>query len=214
MEQIIFVHHVSIVCVIFNTDAYSIVLSIKWGIDNIIIGLIYGTFRSWSIPQPVELVLDHGHEIGCHGYDHSHEKAFDVMSFHEQAAELRKAKGVIETIAGTVRDFRASALRINESSIRALEETGFNTDSSIASQRFDGPLTFGSMRKLKWLAAIVFSYIGTTMRVSTLILRYMEKVLFANSIMTERPLVFLFHPNECLDANSNVYSQEIPDKNE
>jgi len=183
------------------------------------------------VPEAVDLVLDHGHDIGCHGYDHSHEKAFDVMSFQEQVAELRKAKDVIEAIAGTVRDFRAPALRINESTIRALEETGFNTDSSIASQRFDGPLTFGSKRKLKWLvaprfpyypsynsvvkkgdskileipiSALVFSYIGTTMRVSPVILRYLEKVLFVESIMTERPLVFLFHPNECLDANSNV----------
>ena len=184
------------------------------------------------IPEAVELVLDHGHDIGCHGYDHSHEKAFDEMSFQEQVEELKKAKSVIEAIAGTIHDFRAPALRINKHTIRALEETGFNTDSSIASQRFDGPLTFGSKKKLKWLvaprfpyflshdsvvkktgnskileipiAALVFSYIGTTMRVSPLILRYLEKVLFAESFMTDRPLVFLFHPNECLDANFNV----------
>ncbi len=183
------------------------------------------------VPEAVELVLDHGHEIGCHGYGHSHEQAFDVISFQEQVEELRKAKGVIEAIAGTIRDFRAPALRINESTIHALEETGFNTDSSIASQRFDGPFTFGSKRKLKWLvaprfpyypsynsvvkkgdskileipiSALIFSYIGTTMRVSPVILRCLEKVLFAESIMTERPLVFLFHPNECIDTNSNV----------
>ena len=183
------------------------------------------------VPEAVELVLDHGHDIGCHGYDHSYEKAFDVMSFQEQVTELRKAKDVIETITSTIHDFRAPALRINESTIRALEETGFNTDSSISSQRFDGPLTFGSKRKLKWLvaprfpyyasydsvvnkgdskilelpiSALVFSYIGTTMRVSPVILRYLEKILFAESIITHKPLVFLFHPNECLDAKSNV----------
>lgn len=183
------------------------------------------------VPEAVELVLDHGHDIGCHGYNHSHEEAFDVMSLKEQVAELRKAKCIIEAIAGTIHDFRAPALRINDSTIRALEETGFYTDSSIASQRFDGPFTFGSKKKLKWLvaprfpyflshdsvvkkgnskileipiSALVFSYIGTTMRVSPLILRYLEKVLFAESIMTDRPLVFLFHPNECLDANSSV----------
>jgi peptidoglycan/xylan/chitin deacetylase (PgdA/CDA1 family) len=185
-----------------------------------------------NVPEAVELVLDHGHDIGCHGYGHSHEKTFDVMSFQEQVAELQKAKSVIETIGGEIHDFRAPALRINEYTIRALEATGFNTDSSIASQRFDGPLTFGSKKKLKWLlaprfpynpsynsvvrkgdskilevpiSAFVFSYIGTTMRVSPVILRYLEKVLFAESIMTDRPLVFLFHPNECIDANSNAF---------
>lgn len=54
------------------------------------------------------------------------------------------------------------------------------------------------------ISALVFSYIGTTMRVSPVILRYLEKILFAESIMTHKPLVFLFHPNECLDAKSNV----------
>jgi len=69
------------------------------------------------VPEAVEFVLDHGHDIGCHGYDHSQEKAFDVMSFHEQVAELTKDKGVIGAIAGKVRDFRASTLRINELNI-------------------------------------------------------------------------------------------------
>lgn len=183
------------------------------------------------VPEAVELVMEHGHEIGCHGYDHSHEHAFDSMGFEEQVAELQKAKNIIEGIAGRISDFRAPMLRINESTIRALEYTGFNTDSSISSQRFDGPLTFGSKRKLKWLvaprspyypsyrsvvkrgdskileipiSAFIFSYIGTTMRVSPIILKILEKFLFTESIRTEKPLVFLMHPNECLDVKNGV----------
>lgn len=182
-------------------------------------------------PEALELVLDHGHDIGCHGYDHSHIQAFDSMRLEEQKAQLNKAKSIIENIAGKITDFRAPALRINESTIRALEETGFRTDSSISSQRFDGPLTFGSKKKLKWLtaprmpyhpsygsvfkrgesnilelpiSAFIFSYIGTTMRVSPVILRSLEKILFAESVRTKKPIVFLFHPNECLDANSGA----------
>lgn len=184
-----------------------------------------------QVPEAVELVAEHGHSIGCHGYDHSHERAFDSMSLEEQIAELAKAKSVIEGIAGRIRDFRAPALRINEYTVRALEQTGFNTDSSIASQRFDGPFTFGSRRKLKWLvaprypyylsydsivkkgnskiieipiSAFFFSYIGTTMRVSPIILKILEKLLFEESLKTEKPIVFLFHPNECLDVNSGA----------
>ncbi len=183
------------------------------------------------VPEAVELVKEHGHDIGCHGYDHLHNRAFDSMNLDEQITELRKAKKVIEGVAGKISDFRAPALRINESTIRALEETGFNTDSSIASQRFDGPLTFGSKRKLKWLvaprypyypsyysvvkkgkskileipiSASIFSYTGTTMRVSPILLKMLEKLLFEEAIRTERPLVFLFHPNECLDAKEGV----------
>lgn len=182
-------------------------------------------------PEALELVLDHGHDIGCHGYDHSHLQALDSLNLEEQKAHINKAKSVIENIAGKITDFRAPALRINESTIRALEETGFKTDSSISSQRFDGPLTFGSKKKLKWLtaprmpyypsygsvykrgesnilelpiSAFIFSYIGTTMRVSPVILLSLEKILFAESVLTGKPIVFLFHPNECLDANSNA----------
>jgi len=183
------------------------------------------------VPEAIELVKEHGHDIGCHGYDHSHVHAFDTMNLEEQVAELKKAKNIIEKIAGTISDFRAPALRINKYTVKALEESGFNTDSSIASQRFDGPLTFGSARKLKWLiaprspyylsydsivksgqskvleiplSALLFPYIGTTMRVSPCILRFIEKFLFAESVLIEKPIVFLFHPNECLDLKDGL----------
>ena len=183
------------------------------------------------VPEAVELVVEHGHDIGCHGYDHSSDRAFDLMGLDEQIAEMTKAKDILESLAGKISDFRAPALRINEYTIRALEQTGFNTDSSIASQRFDGPLTFGSKKKLKWLvaprfpyhpsydsivkkgdskileiplSAFVFPYIGTTMRVSPTILKFLERIMFAESMRTEKPIVFLFHPNECLDAKIGV----------
>jgi peptidoglycan/xylan/chitin deacetylase (PgdA/CDA1 family) len=190
------------------------------------------------VPEAIESVLEQGHDIGCHGYDHSHIRTFDSMSLNEQVADLKKAKAVIESIAGRVRDFRAPALRINENTIKALEETGFNTDSSIASQRFDGPLTFGSKRKLKWLLAprspyhpsyysiaskgeskileipissLLFSYIGTTMRVSPMILKILEKILFTEAVRTEKPVVFLFHPNECLDPEKGIMPERRAD---
>lgn len=192
-----------------------------------------GTFCEES-PESVELVIDHGHEVGCHGYDHSHKHAFDSMNLDEQIIELKKAKNIIEDIAGRIWDFRAPALRINEYTLKALEHTGFNTDSSIASQRFDGPFTFGSKKKLMWLvaprfpyypsyhsivkrgkskilevpiSALIFPYIGTTMRVSPTILKFVEKTLFFESTRTGKPIVFLFHPNECLDAISGVRSE-------
>jgi peptidoglycan/xylan/chitin deacetylase (PgdA/CDA1 family) len=191
-----------------------------------------------KVPEAVELVIDHGHDIGCHGYDHSHIRAFDSMSLIEQVIDIKKAKAIIESIAGRIRDFRAPALRINENTVKALERTGFNTDSSIASQRFDGPFTFGSKDKLKWLvasrspyhpsyysiakkgkseileipiSALIFSYIGTTMRVSPMILKILEKILFAEAVRTEKPLVFLVHPNECLDPKNGIIPERRAD---
>lgn len=38
-----------------------------------------GTFAE-KIPEAMELVMERGHEIGCHGYSHEVERGFDVMS--------------------------------------------------------------------------------------------------------------------------------------
>lgn len=187
------------------------------------------------VPESVDLVIDHGHDIGCHGYNHLHNSTFDSMPLDEQIKELKKAKYVLEDIAGKVTDFRAPALRINENTIHALEKTGFNTDSSVASQRFDGPFTFGSKRKVKWLiaprnpyypsynsifrkgysnileipiSAFILSYIGTTLRLNSRILRILEKFLFIEANQNNKPIVFIMHPNECLDSKGGI----IPEK--
>jgi len=194
---------------------------------------VQGTFyftgkMAEMFPEAIELVMGYGHEIGCHGYDHSPEKAFDVLSYEEQVNELKKAKRVIEGVAGRIESFRAPMLRINEATVRALEEAGFKTDSSVASQRFDGPFTFGSKKKLKWLlaprrpymisydsvvkegnsnileipiSALFIPFIGTTMRISPVVTRMLRKILFFESERTGKPVVFLFHPNECLPFN-------------
>ena len=87
------------------------------------------------VPRALELVKEQGHEIGCHGYDHSPNMAFDLLSYEEQIDELRKAKKAIELIAGAITSFRAPALGINQFTAKALEDSGFTTDSSIAPQR-------------------------------------------------------------------------------
>ena len=189
-----------------------------------------GMFAEQS-PESVEMVVDHGHEVGCHGYDHSPKRAFDTLSFEEQIIELEKAKAILQPLAGKITSFRAPALRINGDTILALEKMGFLTDSSVASQRFDGPMTFGSKKKLKWLtaprnpyyasydspmkqgnsklleipiSAALLPFIGTTMRISPTLSNLIQKYLFYESVKTEKPVVFLFHPNECLDVNEEI----------
>ncbi len=175
-------------------------------------------------PSSVDFVREHGHEIGCHGYDHTPERAFDIMSYEEQVRELKRAKSVIPS---RVKSFRAPMLRINEHTPKALENMGFKNDSSVCPQRFDGPLTFGSRRKLRWLiaprrpyhpskssmtrrgcskilevpiSAIIFPFIGTTMRVSPLLCKILERLLYIEAKTFNKPIVFLFHPNECVEA--------------
>lgn len=178
-------------------------------------------------PDLVRSIFESGHEVGCHAYSHDSSLAFDVLSFEQQVEHLTKAKNILESITGEeVISFRAPALRVNQYTPMALKATGFKIDSSVAPQRADMFLSFGSLRKMKWLLAprkcyftkqddlsrkgnsgifeipvlaYIFPYIGTFMRIFPTITKFIR--FFAdleNRIMNHYP-VFLIHPNEFIE---------------
>jgi len=182
-------------------------------------------------PEIVDLIKAHGHEIGCHGLQHTNERALDVLCYGEQLRDIKKAKETIEKISGRIVSFRAPALRINGDTIRVLDELKFKTDSSVASQRFDGPFSFGARNKIGWLgaprkpyhpsksnpfkrgdskileipvSAFLLPYVGTTMRASNTLSGFIQKALFFESKMTGKPLVFIIHPNEVIDVRGDI----------
>ncbi len=181
-------------------------------------------------PESVNMVSSEGHEIGCHGYEHDVVNGLISMDFNGQIKEIERAKETIEK-AGDVKvsSFRAPACRLNADTVRALDSLGFTTDSSVCPQRFDGPFSFGSRQKLSWLtsprkpyllskdspfqrgdsnvleipvSALVFPYIGTVLRASPTLFKLTEKLLFAESRRTDKPVVFLSHPNELIKGDS------------
>ncbi|NOU17093.1 MAG: polysaccharide deacetylase family protein [Bacteroidales bacterium] len=184
-----------------------------------------------KFPEVVRMVLPYGHEVGSHGYSHKVDKAFDVLSFEEQVEHLRKSKSILEDISGQdVISFRAPAARVNRDTAIALKQVGFKVDSSVASQRFDMFLSFGGMKKLKWLvaprkpyftheqnlmkrgsgdvfeipiSALIMPYIGTTMRIFPFTTRQLRKLLSWESSINSKPIVFLTHPNEFIDEISD-----------
>ena len=183
-----------------------------------------------NFPQALKTVVDHGHEIGCHGFSHKPSHSFDVLSFKDQYIHLEKAKRVLEYSGQSVEAFRAPALRLGLGTVPILEKLGFKTDSSVASQRFDGPLTFGSLQKLRWLtsprlpynpsrknpyvagkskileiptSSLLFAYQGTTMRVAPELNRLIGNVLYKESRNNSKPIVFLSHPNEFITEKSD-----------
>ena len=83
-------------------------------------------------PDLVRRVAAEGHEIACHGYGHL---IVYRLSRQEFAEDTRRAKGLLEGIAGQpVRGYRAAEFSIRQSSLWALEvlaEEGFQYDSSI-----------------------------------------------------------------------------------
>jgi peptidoglycan/xylan/chitin deacetylase (PgdA/CDA1 family) len=181
-------------------------------------------------PDIVKMTIKDGHEIASHGKSHLKENGFDIMSFEKQKRHLEESKKLLEDISGQeVISFRAPALRVNENTPRALIETGYKIDSSIASQRFDFFLSFGGFKKLNWLfaprlpyltspdslfktgegpimeiplSALFFPHIGTTMRIFPLLTSLQRKGMHLETLLNNKPVVFDIHPNEFIDESN------------
>lgn len=178
-------------------------------------------------PEVVKMVQPYGHEIGSHGLTHEVNQAFDILPLKTQIEHLKKSKAILEDISGEqVISFRAPAARVNKNIVSALVETGFLVDSSIAPQRLDMFMSFGSLKKLNWLttprkpyfchkenifrrggssileipiSAIGFPYIGTFMRIAPGLNRFTRNLLYLETKLTGRHFNFLTHPNEYID---------------
>ncbi|GJQ31194.1 MAG: hypothetical protein HBSAPP04_00330 [Ignavibacteriaceae bacterium] len=181
-------------------------------------------------PDVVKMILSHGHEVASHGKSHLRENGFDVMPLEKQIRHLDCTKKLLEDISGQkVISFRAPALRVNDDTPKALLETGHLIDSSIAAQRFDFFMSFGGLRKLRWLtaprlpyrtdpnnlfkkgdgplievplSALFFPYVGTTMRIFPMLTAIQKPFISAESRLTGKPVVFDIHPNEFIDESN------------
>src|ERR1035437_473357 len=182
-----------------------------------------------KFPEVVKMIPLYGHEVASHGKSHLKENGFDVMPYERQRRHLEESKKLLEDISGQeVISFRAPALRVNDDTVRALIETGYKIDSSIASQRFDYFMSFGGIKKLKWLfaprfpyktskrslfkkgegpivevplSALFLPYVGTTMRLFPLLTSAQGTLLNLENKINGKPIVFDIHPNELIDES-------------
>lgn len=180
-------------------------------------------------PEVVRMIIADGHEVGSHGKSHIKENGFDVMPFEKQKKHLDYTRKLLEDVSGQeVISFRAPALRVTNLTARALIETGFRIDSSIASQRFDFFLSFGGKQKLSFLtaprlpyrtkhnnifakgnsplvevplSATFLPFVGTTMRMFPRLTSLQQKLLHFESSINAKPVVFGVHPNEFIDES-------------
>jgi peptidoglycan/xylan/chitin deacetylase (PgdA/CDA1 family) len=188
------------------------------------------------MPELLDVVKENGHEIGCHGYKHEPEYFFNGLSLEKQIHYLKLSKKIIEKEANTkIASFRAPELLLNENTIKALEKTGFKYDSSISPQRFDGFLSRGFKKKIFWMiaprrpyyisknsliqkgdskileipvSALIFPFIGSTMRISQSINNILRKILFHEAKKRNIPIVFLFHPTESIEIDEKLLNQK------
>jgi len=184
-----------------------------------------------KFPDLVKAIHQQGHEVACHGYSHDSDLAFDVLTLEEQIEHLSKAKKILESIINEeVVSFRAPALRVNEHTAKALLTAGFKIDSSVAPQRADILFSFGYLKKLKWLSAprhcyftknddlskrgnseileipvlaYFFPYIGTFMRISPWLTNIVRVLANIEASFFNHYPVFLIHPNELIEENTD-----------
>ena len=178
-------------------------------------------------PDLVKLIEADGHEIASHGLIHNSDKAFDLLTYQEQVEHLRKSKEILERYSSQkVVSFRAPALRVNEDTPRALVETGFFSDSSVAPQRLDIFMSLGSKHKKKWFKAprtvyktekenlarrgdgsiteipvssFGIPYISTVMRLSSILTSITRYFLYVETKRDNNKVInFLFHPSEAI----------------
>lgn len=194
----------------------------------------YTGYMAKLYPEVVKIAVNAGHEVGSHGKSHVKENGFDVMPYNKQVRHLDYSKKLIEDISGQeVISFRAPALRVSPNTASALLETGYLIDSSIASQRFDFFLSFGSKQKLSFLnaprlpywvnknnifkkgqselielplSATLIPYAGTTMRIMPWLTMLQQNLLHLETMLNGKPVVFVIHPNEFIDESEEPRS--------
>lgn len=189
-------------------------------------------YMAENFPEVVKMIIPFGHEVGSHGYSHHVHEAFDVLPLKKQIEHLSKTKKILEDLSGSeVISFRAPALRINADTPKALLETGHLIDSSVASQRFDMFLSFGSRKKLKWLtaprlpyhtasddltkrgesklvevplSAFIFPFTSTTLRIFPGVTKMQMLFINFETSFNKKPVVFDIHPNEFIDETNEI----------
>ncbi|MCG3204783.1 MAG: hypothetical protein KCHDKBKB_01500 [Elusimicrobia bacterium] len=83
-------------------------------------------------PTVVRMIVEQGHELGCHGYTHELVYRQSRDQFRE---DIRRSKQILEDVSGQkVQGYRAPSFSITKESFWAfeiLEEIGFEYDSSL-----------------------------------------------------------------------------------
>lgn len=88
----------------------------------------------------IKEIKSKGHEIGCHGYSHGLDVSenFVDIDLAEQKNRIQKTSNILESITSDeVKIFRAPYAMVGSDTIIALEESGYECDSSVSSLRFD-----------------------------------------------------------------------------
>lgn len=184
-------------------------------------------------PEIIPVLQAAGHEVGCHGWIHDSDKAYDLLGLEDQVAHLKKAKSIIESQTGQpLLSFRAPALRVNEFTAKALKEAGYKYDSSVAPQRLDAFMSLGNNKMKQWVgaprtvyeaaenniarrgksgiievpvSAYGMPYVGTFIRICPWLTKVLHWILYLETKGNNKKVVtLLFHPNELIERHESL----------
>ncbi len=172
------------------------------------------------------LVAD-GHQLGSHGLLHRPPENFLTDSLRQQREALSRSKDLIEQeVQKQVTAFRAPTFLVSATTMRALEDTGYDVDLSVTPQRlgllssqpgnigwlacprspyhpsYRTPFRPGSMR-LWEIPTSSFIVPFTSLLYQSLGLRFAQgfaRGLLAEARWMQRPLVYLAHPEELVPS--------------
>lgn len=164
-----------------------------------------------------------GHEIGCHGLTHGDEENYDRMPKDMQRRYIAEATERLQELIGhQVLAFRGPRVKTSAVTLKLLAEQGYLTDSSVCSQRMD--FISSNLINIGWvfsprrpyrpnrnsafragdvpiweipISAMGVPFISATLQALGLsAMKVLFKLLYAESRLTGKPIVYLAHPTE------------------
>ena len=103
-------------------------------------------------PSQIRRMQALGHEIGCHGLNHTDEEEYDRMPLDKQRMYIQEATRKLNEVVGSrVQAFRSPRVKTSGRTLELLAEYGYQSDSSVCSQRID--FLSSNLINLGWLVA-------------------------------------------------------------
>jgi peptidoglycan/xylan/chitin deacetylase (PgdA/CDA1 family) len=179
-------------------------------------------------------LLSASHEVGCHGWTHGDEEDYDRMPEAMQRDYISRATKKLETLTGQpVRTFRSPRVKTSALTLQLLSEYDYMADSTVCSQRMD--LISSNLINTHWLfaprrpyrphsksayragnlplwevpvSAMLLPFISSTHRVlGPWTMRALFRILYVESKLTGKPVVYLAHPGEFRNRRTGTGSR-------
>lgn len=185
-------------------------------------------------PAELERMRSLGQEVGCHGLTHTDEEEYDRMPEPMLREYIQTARRKIEAvITEPLISFRSPRVKTSASTLKILSENNYLADSSVCSQRLD--FVSSNLINPGWLvsprqpyhphpanafkrgdlplwevpvSAIMLPFISNTLNVVGVeAMKAFFRLLYTESKITRKPIVYLGHPTEFIPPRDGQHKR-------